>query len=88
MVTLPGWFSYWYAPSRLDGFIEAVCKSKTVEVVSVAGQSYYHDWIDRLAKVESIKKIIIRSGNGSASTAFNAAVKANPRLTKLVHWIP
>ncbi|KAF9448839.1 hypothetical protein P691DRAFT_813495 [Macrolepiota fuliginosa MF-IS2] len=86
-VVLPAWPTHWYSSeTRLDEFIDAVCKSQSVEVVSFAGQYGYPNWFDRLSRTPSLKKIILRDGLSSTNCPFNTTVNNSARLKKLVHW--
>jgi hypothetical protein len=84
MITLP-WCAGW--DSNFPNFVEAICQSETIEVVSLGTQSYYYDWMGRLSQSKSLKRIVIRGNRKSVHSSVVYAIQNNPKLGKLLHWL-
>ncbi|KAF7784802.1 hypothetical protein Agabi119p4_967 [Agaricus bisporus var. burnettii] len=84
IVTLPsnmGW------NSGFPDFIDAICQSQTIEVVSVGHLSYFYDWMGKLSQSKSIKQILVKGNRKTVHFSVTNALKLNPKLEKLLHWI-
>ncbi|KAF5356188.1 hypothetical protein D9756_004306 [Leucocoprinus leucothites] len=85
-LVLPAWSYFWGPDSRYSSFVDAICKSESIEIVSLVSSHHYPSWFDRLSKHPSIKKIIIRGGLPGVPNVFLDKVNGSARLKQIVQW--
>ncbi|KAJ3567819.1 hypothetical protein NP233_g6116 [Leucocoprinus birnbaumii] len=85
ILVLPSWSSSWGGESKYDQFVEAICKSETIETVSIIPPYTLPSWFDKLSKHPSIKKIILR-GTAMYSGPFAQKINGSSQLRNLVQW--